>query len=216
MMIKSKFLAFVLLVTGTMLIVSCRNNDKQTSHHSSQETEMASVIDGVIIDQNIPAFKIIRIINSNLVEVVALNGKNDTLQTQILPDAKVEADFFEGNIVTMKFAKEDGKTRKAKFVENYDYVFTKFLKEVSGRWTSFSEDTMILYSDGKVRSNIKSNQYEAWHVAGQPSLRGINWIVLVKDGKAKTAHQDTVYINMERMYLNFGDEDDLALKYDGK
>lgn len=202
-------------VVLALLLVSCNKQEVKTIGVTSPNSDNATVIDGVVIDEQIPAYRIVKLKNENAFSVVPLNSQTDTISVETMPNSKQTADIFEGNIVRAEFIKDKGTIKKISFMENYDFTYTKFLLTVGGKWTSISNDTIIIRKNGSVYSNIANRKYDTWHIVNQPALNGINRIVLKRTKNVSKEVADTVEINMERHYLNFPDDEELSLKHRG-
>ena len=200
-------LASIIMFTG------CRSNDNKTMGTTNPKSDMASIINGVVIDENIPAYKIVKIAGHKNFDAVLMTNMQDTLHLSAADNLSQHDGYFEGNIVKISFSAENNK-KDVYAIENYDYNYTKFLTVISGKWLSLNNDTVILRTNGNVKTNLKQG-YNKWSIDEQPSLTGMNKLVLKKQINSEKEMSDTVMINMDRHYMNFPNTE-LSLKYSGK
>lgn len=208
-----KTILFASLVS-IIMFAGCGHNDNKSMGTTNPKSDIASIIDGAVIDENIPAYKIIKIADHKIFDAVLMTNMQDTIHMSAVDNLSQYDGYFEGNIVKITFSSENNK-KDVYAIENYDYNYTKFLTVISGKWLSLNNDSVILSTNGNVRTNLKQKGYNKWSIVEQPSLTGMNKLVLKKQINSEKEIADTVMINMDRHYMNFMNTE-LSLKYSGK
>lgn len=212
---KISYLAVIAILT---MIVACKNKENKSAGKTSPKSDSAMIINGAVIDENIPAYKIVNINSNTSFRMIELSTPTDTLDLTASVDIIQNADLFEGNIVRIEFDKQDKTSKTVSYIENYDFNYTKFLRTVSGKWISLSDDTIILRANGSMYSNIKKKQFKYWNIIEQPAMTGKNKIVMklsLSENNTPKEVSDTAIINMDRQYLTIPGTE-IALKYKGR
>jgi hypothetical protein len=212
---KISYLAVIAILT---MIVACKNKENKSAGKTSPKSDSAMIINGAVIDENIPAYKIVSMSSNTSFRMIELSTPTDTLDLTASVDIIQNADLFEGNIVRIEFDKQNKTSKTVSYIENYDFNYTKFLKTVSGKWISLSDDTIILRANGSMYSNIKKKQFKYWNIIEQPAMTEKNKIVMklsLSENNTPKEVSDTAIINMDRKYLTIPGTE-IALKYKGR
>ena len=152
-----KTILFASLVS-IIMFAGCGHNDNKSMGTTNPKSDSASIIDGAVIDENIPAYKIIKIADHKIFDAVLMTNMQDTIHMSAVDNLSQHDGYFEGNIVKITFSSENNK-KDVYAIENYDYNYTKFLTVISGKWLSLNNDSVILSTNGNVRTNLKQKGY---------------------------------------------------------
>ena len=88
---KISYLAVIAILT---MIVACKNKENKSAGKTSPKSDSAMIINGAVIDENIPAYKIVSMSSNTSFRMIELSTPTDTLDLTASVDIIQNADLF--------------------------------------------------------------------------------------------------------------------------